>query len=67
MIIELLLAAILAVGSMLAGSPQGIGQGHTDYQGLGLGHEKHGDEVCIHCTSCTCEPTCVPPCDGGGL
>lgn len=75
MIVELLLAAILAVGSLLgvghngAGKGhyehgQGKGLGHTDYQGKGAGHVKHGG---CHCTwDCTCEPPCVPPCTGTG-
>lgn len=70
MIVELLLAAILAVGSFLGLGHNGIGKGHYDYQGKGLGHAKHGDTGCPNCTHCTpictCEPSCVPPCDGGG-
>ncbi len=47
----------------LASSHEGQGKGHYDYQGRGLGHEKHGDSGCTVCPPpCDCEPPCVPPC-----
>lgn len=49
---------------------EGIGNGHTDYNGNGWGHIKHGDGGCTYCSAngleCACEPPCVPPCDGAG-
>ncbi len=46
------------------------GKGHTNYQGNGWGHVKHGSP-CGSCSNsspnCTCEPPCVPPCGGSGL
>ena len=57
-----LLVSFVAVP--IASGHEGIGQGHTDYQGRGLGHEKHGDGTCTCVPPCVPPvPPCVPPCD----
>lgn len=73
MMVELLLAAILAIGSFLGLGHNGVGKGHYEHgQGNGYGHEKHGDKhCCVSCpTYCDCDLPCEPPCDlsgGGGI
>lgn len=70
MVMEIVLAAVLAVASLFGVGYSGVGEGHTEHgQGLGLGHEKHADVVtCGGCDipDCTCTPPCTPPCSGGG-
>ena len=67
-ILVVLLVSLFAVP--ITRGHQGHGKGYYDYQGRGIGHEKHGDGGCScdcpDCTPCTCEPPCVPPCDGTG-
>ena len=80
MIVEMVLAAVLAVASLLGAGHNGVGKGHTDYQGKGvghtdyqgkgLGHVKHGEIATCGNSDCSipdcpCELPCVPPCDGG--